>query len=124
MSGNTESHGDQLMTETHLAYPAIRCRGATRVYRLPGGEKRVAVADLDLEVPAGGVFGFLGANGAGKTTTIKMLLGFLKPTSGRWRSSESRAASRRRGGTWAICPSSRISIPSFLRGRCSACTRT
>jgi len=83
MSGNTESHGDQLMTETHLAYPAIRCRGATRVYRLPGGEKRVAVADLDLEVPAGGVFGFLGANGAGKTTTIKMLLGFLKPTSGR-----------------------------------------
>ncbi len=71
------------MPETYPAYPAIRCRGVSRVYRLPGGETRTAVQDLDLEVPAGGVFGFLGANGAGKTTTIKMLLGFLKPTSGK-----------------------------------------
>jgi len=83
MSGNADIHGTELMTETYLAYPAIRCRGATRIFRLPGGETRVAVDNLDLEVPAGGVFGFLGANGAGKTTTIKMLLGFLKPTSGK-----------------------------------------
>ncbi|HEY3315066.1 MAG TPA: ABC transporter ATP-binding protein [Bacillota bacterium] len=41
-----------------------------------------AVADLNLVVPKGSVFGFLGPNGAGKTTTIKMLLGLLKPTSG------------------------------------------
>ena len=41
-----------------------------------------AVAGLDLEVPRGEVFGFLGRNGAGKTTTIKMLLGLARPTSG------------------------------------------
>jgi ABC-2 type transport system ATP-binding protein len=41
-----------------------------------------AVDDLSLDVPAGIVFGFLGANGAGKTTTIHLLLGLLEPTSG------------------------------------------
>lgn len=41
-----------------------------------------AVNDLSLEVPAGMVFGFLGANGAGKTTTIHLLLGLLEPTGG------------------------------------------
>ncbi len=38
---------------------------------------------LNLEVPAGSIFGFLGANGAGKTTTIKTLLGFRPPNGGR-----------------------------------------
>jgi ABC-2 type transport system ATP-binding protein len=38
---------------------------------------------LDLEIPAGTVFGFLGPYGAGKTTTIRLLLGLLEPTSGR-----------------------------------------
>ncbi len=42
----------------------------------------VAVDDLTLEIPTGGVFGFLGRNGAGKTTTIRMLVGLLEPTSG------------------------------------------
>jgi ABC-2 type transport system ATP-binding protein len=44
--------------------------------------RKVAVADLDLQVGPGEVFGFLGPNGAGKTTSIKMLLGLAKPTSG------------------------------------------
>lgn len=44
--------------------------------------RKVAVADLDLQVGQGEVFGFLGPNGAGKTTSIKMLLGLTKPTSG------------------------------------------
>jgi ABC-2 type transport system ATP-binding protein len=44
---------------------------------------RQAVADLDLEVCPGEVFGFLGPNGAGKTTTIRMLLGLVTPTGGR-----------------------------------------
>jgi len=43
----------------------------------------VAVRDLNLQVPAGEVFGFLGPNGAGKTTTIKVLSGLLPPTRGR-----------------------------------------
>ncbi len=41
-----------------------------------------AVDGLDLDVPQGGVFGFLGANGAGKTTTIRAVVGLLRPTSG------------------------------------------
>lgn len=41
-----------------------------------------ALNGLDLRVPAGSVFGFLGRNGAGKTTTIKHLLGFIKADSG------------------------------------------
>ncbi len=41
-----------------------------------------AVRGLDLQVPAGSIFGFLGRNGAGKTTTLKVLLGMARPTSG------------------------------------------
>ncbi len=46
------------------------------------GGKSVAVAGLDLAVPDGGVFGFLGPNGSGKTTTIRCLLGLVRPTGG------------------------------------------
>lgn len=42
----------------------------------------MALAGLDLSVPAGTVFGFLGPNGAGKTTTIQILLGFQDATGG------------------------------------------
>ena len=45
------------------------------------GEKR-AVDQVSLTVKRGEVLGFLGPNGAGKSTTMKMLTGFLKPTSG------------------------------------------
>ncbi|MBW3583605.1 MAG: ABC transporter ATP-binding protein [Euryarchaeota archaeon] len=41
-----------------------------------------ALRDLDLQVHEGDVFGFLGPNGAGKTTFTKILLGFVKPTTG------------------------------------------
>jgi ABC-2 type transport system ATP-binding protein len=43
---------------------------------------RVALESIDLEVPRGCAFGFLGANGAGKTTLIRLLLGLAEPTSG------------------------------------------
>ena len=43
----------------------------------------VALDALDLEVEQGEAFGFLGPNGAGKSTTLGLLLGFLRPTSGR-----------------------------------------
>ena len=42
-----------------------------------------ALKPLDLSVPAGSVFGFLGRNGAGKTTTIRLFTGLARPTSGR-----------------------------------------
>jgi ABC-2 type transport system ATP-binding protein len=41
-----------------------------------------ALRGLNLDVPAGSIFGFLGQNGAGKTTAIKILLGMARPTGG------------------------------------------
>jgi ABC-2 type transport system ATP-binding protein len=41
-----------------------------------------ALRGLDLRVPDGSIFGFLGRNGAGKTTTLKLLLGIARPTKG------------------------------------------
>lgn len=46
------------------------------------GERRV-VDGVDLEVPAGTIYGVLGPNGAGKTTTLRMLLGIIEPDEGR-----------------------------------------
>ena len=57
--------------------PAIRTRALTRDF----GPLR-ALDGLELEVPAGAIFGFLGPNGAGKTTTIRLLLGLLEPSGG------------------------------------------
>jgi ABC-type multidrug transport system ATPase subunit len=57
---------------------AIESSGLTKRFR--GGQ--VAVDHLDLHVPAGCVYGFLGPNGSGKTTTIRMLLGLVFPTAG------------------------------------------
>jgi ABC-2 type transport system ATP-binding protein len=45
--------------------------------------KQLVVDAIDLAVPAGSVYGFLGPNGSGKTTTIRMLLGLVFPTAGR-----------------------------------------
>lgn len=44
--------------------------------------RQVAVDAVDLAVPRGSVYGFLGPNGSGKTTTIRMLLGLIRPTAG------------------------------------------
>lgn len=57
---------------------AIHTQGLTKTFR--GGQ--VAVDHLELTVPGGSVFGFLGPNGSGKTTTIRMLMGLIEPTSG------------------------------------------
>ncbi|MDX3642371.1 ABC transporter ATP-binding protein [Streptomyces sp. MB09-02B] len=57
---------------------AIHTQGLTKTFR--GGQ--VAVDHLELTVPSGSVFGFLGPNGSGKTTTIRMLMGLIEPTSG------------------------------------------
>jgi ABC-2 type transport system ATP-binding protein len=60
----------------------IETSGLRKVYRSRKGGRQVAVDDLSLAVPAGGVHGFLGPNGSGKTTTIRMLLGLAKPSRG------------------------------------------
>jgi ABC-2 type transport system ATP-binding protein len=57
---------------------AISSSGLTKRFR--GGQ--LAVDRIDLAVPEGAVYGFLGPNGSGKTTTIRMLLGLAFPTSG------------------------------------------
>jgi ABC-type multidrug transport system ATPase subunit len=57
---------------------AIRTEGLTK--RFPGGQ--IAVDAVDLLVPSGAIYGFLGPNGSGKTTTIRMLLGLVGATSG------------------------------------------
>ena len=46
------------------------------------GEQKI-IKNLNLSVPEGSVFGFIGQNGAGKTTTMKMVLGLLQPDEGR-----------------------------------------
>ncbi|MDQ6937505.1 MAG: ATP-binding cassette domain-containing protein [Actinomycetota bacterium] len=56
---------------------ALRTSGLTRRF----GEQ-LAVDDVNLSVPRGAVFGFLGPNGSGKTTTIRMLLGLLSADRG------------------------------------------
>ncbi len=57
---------------------AISTTGLSKRFR----SGQVAVDGIDLHVPRGAVFGFLGPNGSGKTTTIRMLLGLVAPTSG------------------------------------------
>lgn len=47
--------------------------------------RRIAVEQLDFDVPEGSVYGLLGHNGAGKSTTLGMILGQVYPTSGRIR---------------------------------------
>ena len=56
---------------------AVRTVGLTKTFR-----RQTAVAGIDLEVPTGAVYGFLGPNGSGKTTTIRMLLALIAPSSG------------------------------------------
>ena len=56
---------------------AIEVSALNKSYR-----QQPALNNLDLRVPAGSIFGFLGRNGAGKTTTIKILMGMLRADSG------------------------------------------
>jgi ABC-2 type transport system ATP-binding protein len=55
----------------------IATHGLTKCY---GGKP--ALHGLDLAVPRGSIYGFLGRNGAGKTTTLKLLLGMRRPEAG------------------------------------------
>jgi ABC-2 type transport system ATP-binding protein len=57
--------------------PALTTSGLTRRFGA-----QIAVNDVDLIVPRGAIYGFLGPNGSGKTTTIRMLLGLIAPHAG------------------------------------------
>jgi ABC-2 type transport system ATP-binding protein len=65
------------LTGTAADAPAIRTEGLTKSY----GRKR-GIVDVNLEVRRGEIFGYLGPNGAGKSTTIRLLLDFIRPSSG------------------------------------------
>ena len=56
---------------------AIELRGVTKTF---GGT--TAVANLDLTIPRGALYGFIGPNGAGKTTSIRMIMSILFPDTG------------------------------------------
>jgi len=64
-------------SEAVTAEPVVAARALTRCY----GEQ-VAVDDVDLEVAAGTIFGFIGPSGSGKTTTVRLLTGIEGPSSG------------------------------------------
>ena len=73
----------------------------------------VALDGLSFVVPAGQVFGFLGANGAGKTTTMRIVLGVLGADRGTvtWRGTDSRVLPR---STWGYLPEERGLYPRMV----------
>ena len=68
---------DVVRTDGGTPPAAVRTVGLSKTFR-----RQTAVAGIDLEVPTGAVYGFLGPNGSGKTTTIRMLLALIAPSSG------------------------------------------
>ena len=73
----------------------------------------VALDGLSFTVPAGEIFGFLGANGAGKTTTMRIALGVLAANSGRivWNGTDTRELPR---ATWGYLPEERGLYPRMI----------
>ena len=76
----TASAGPRHAMQRTTTY-AVETHDLRKSYRTRKG-RLMAVAGLDLKVPAGGVHGFLGPNGSGKTTTIRMLLGLIRADAG------------------------------------------
>lgn len=64
--------------------PAVRVEHARKEFRDWKGARFEAVTDVCISVSSGAIHGLLGPNGAGKTTTLKMLLGLVRPSGGRF----------------------------------------
>ncbi len=94
----------------------VAAEALSKTYRVGFWARKVrAVESLSFEVRPGEIFALLGPNGAGKTTTLKMLVGFVRPTSGRAFISGKEAgsvASRRHLGYLPENPA----LYEFLRG--------
>ncbi len=97
-----------------ILMPAIATTSLCKTFRAPLGRAYEAVADLDLVVPEGTIFGLLGPNGAGKTTTILMLLGILHPTRGRYSLFGQPMGTVRVRGRVGYLPE-KFQLPGFLR---------
>ena len=76
--------GTGTATPSESDTPAILIENARKDYGKAAGAKREAVSDVSIRVSQGAIHGLLGPNGAGKTTTLKMLLGLVKPSGGRF----------------------------------------
>ena len=71
------------MTQT-TPPPAIRIEGLRKTYAAQGSAPaKEALKGIDLDIPAGSIFGLLGPNGAGKSTLINILAGLVRKTAGR-----------------------------------------
>jgi ABC-2 type transport system ATP-binding protein len=70
---------NRLPHDPDAAIPCIQCVGLTKRY----GGSTPALNDVTLDIAPGTCFGLLGENGAGKTTLVRLLMGFVFPTSGR-----------------------------------------
>ncbi len=80
MSGIIHARGLRRTFRTFQRRPGL-LGAVSDLFRI-GGEERVAVEGLDLDVYPGERIGLIGPNGAGKSTTIKMMCGILSPTAG------------------------------------------
>lgn len=80
------------------------------------GTKSTSVSGLNLTINAGEVYGFLGANGAGKSTTIRMMMDFIRPTSGSIKllGSDSREVAHRRHVGYLAGD---VALPKMVTGR-------
>ena len=66
---------------SELPESAVRLRGLSKTYRSSKATK-VALTDVDLDIPRGSLFGLLGPNGAGKSTMINILAGLVNKSAG------------------------------------------
>lgn len=100
-----------------VAEPAITVEGLTKDFRVGlRGVKLRAVDNLTLSIPRGQVYGLLGPNGCGKSTTLKVVLGLVAPTAGRFSllgDASASAAARARVGFLPEAPY----FHRFLSGR-------